>query len=300
MKRFKDYRRWVIGVLGVLLLRLLSRRAPLAVNQALGAGLGAIAWLFKPKARRAAAVNLARCFPQWSGAERRRILRTSFRETGKLAFEADYLWHAGAARIRALVKEVEGEDVRRRAEARGSVVYATPHLGCWELAGPYVALGKPLYCLYKQAPFGIVERFMRGGREAAGLSLCRSDAQGVRQLLRALDEGHNVGILPDQSPPRGYGVNAPFFGHPAYTMTLLAKLARRAPVVFVFAERLPRGRGYRVCFAEPPPEIYERDETAAATAVNAAVEQLVRRCPSQYFWAYRRFARSDPQAYRTA
>ena len=298
MKPLKRCRRRILSALGVLLLRLVSRHVPLAVNQALGAGLAAAASALKPKTRRAAAVNLALCLPGVPESERRRIMRRSFRELGKLAFEADYLWHAGAGRIRALVREVEGEDVRRRAEARGGVVYATPHLGCWELMGPYVALDKPLYCLYKQAPFGVVERFIRAGREAAGLKLCRSDARGVRQLLRALDAGHNVGILPDQVPPRGYGVQAPFFGHPAYTMTLLPKLARRAPVVFTFAERLPRGRGYRVYFTEPSAEIYDRDEAVAAAAVNAAVEQLVRRCPSQYFWTYKRFERSGKKVYR--
>ena len=297
-KRIKRARRWILSVLGVSLLRLVSKRVPLAANQALGAALaGAIAAL-KPKARRIAATNLAVCFPQAPPAERKRIMRRSFRETGKLAFELDYLWHTGASGIRTLVKEVEGEEVRLRAEARGCVVYATPHLGCWELAGLYVALERPLHCLYKQAPFAAAERFIRSGREAGGLKLCLSNPQGVKRLLRALAAGENVGILPDQVPPRGYGVHAPFFGRPAYTMTLLGNLARRAPVVFAFAERLPRGRGYRMVFTEPPAEIYDPDTVVAATAVNAAVENLVRRCPQQYFWTYKRFERAAAEIYR--
>ncbi len=297
-QRIKRARRWVLSVFGVALLRLVSKRVPLAVNQAIGAALAAAVSAFKPKARRIAAANLAVCFPQTLPDERKRIMRRSFRETGKLAFETDYLWHAGASGIRTLVKEVEGEEVRLRAEARGSVIYATPHLGCWELAGLYVALERPLYCLYKQAPFAVVERFIRAGREAGGLKLCLSNAQGVKRLLRALAAGENVGVLPDQVPPRGYGVNAPFFGRPAYTMTLLGNLARRAPVVFVFAERLPRGGGYRMVFAEPPAAIYDPDPVVAATAVNAAVENLVRRCPHQYFWTYKRFDRAADEIYR--
>ncbi len=279
-------------MLGVSLLRLVSKRVPLAANQRLGAALAGAVSTLKPRAQHTARTNLAACFPDATVAERRGIMRRSFREIGKLAFEADYLWHAGAARIRALAAEIEGEEIRARAEARGSVVYATPHLGCWEMAGLYLALDRPLYCLYKQAPFGIAERFIRGGREAGGLRLCLSDTRGIKRLLRALAVGENVGLLPDQTPPAGHGVRAPFFGRPAYTMTLLVKLARRAPVVFVFAERLPHGRGYRVCFSEPPPEIYDADPATAAAAVNSAVERLVRRCPEQYFWSYKRFARA--------
>ncbi len=296
-KQVKRCRRWVFSVLGVSLLRLVSRRVPLALNQAIGSKLAGVISAFKRRAQRVARINIAICFPDMAEAERRRITRDSFREVGKLAFEAGYLWHAGAARVRALVTEVEGEAIRRRAEALGGVVYATPHLGCWELAGLYVALERPLYCLYKRAPFGMVERFIRSGREAGGLKLCLSDANGVRRLLRALGNGENVGILPDQVPPVGYGVLAPFFGHPAYTMTLLSKLARRAPVVFVLAERLPRGRGYRVYFAEPAAGINDTDPVVAATAANATVEGLVRRCPQQYFWTYKRFDRSGAEVY---
>lgn len=298
-KRIKRARRWVLSVLGVSLLRLVSKRVPLAVNQALGAGLAATVAALKPKARRAAAANLAVCFPEMPPPERRRIMRRSFRETGKLAFESDYLWRAGASRIRALVREVEGGEIRARAEARGCVVYATPHIGCWEMAGLYLAVERPLYCLYKQAPFAFVERFMRSGREAGGLKLCLSDVGGVKQLLRALAAGENVGVLPDQVPPQGNGVHAPFFDRAAYTMTLLGNLARRAPVVFAFAERLPRGRGYRMVFTEPPAEIYDRDPAVAAGAVNAAVEALVRRCPQQYFWSYKRFERASGEIYRS-
>ncbi len=296
-KRVKRCRRWLVSVLGVSLLRLVSKRVPLSVNQMLGSALGGAVAVFKPRVRQVAQTNLAVCLPHTTAAERHEIIRRGIHEFGKLAFEVDYLWHAGASRIRALVTEVEGEEIRTRAEAGGNAIYATPHLGCWEMAGLYVALDRPLYCMYKQSPFDIVERFIRDGREAGGLKLCLSNTHGIRRLLRALADGENVGILPDQVPPVGYGVHAPFFGYPAYTMTLLAKLARRAPVVFVFAERLPRGHGYRICFTEPPPEIYDADPAVAATAVNKAVEHLVRRCPQQYYWAYKRFKRNGTKIY---
>lgn len=288
-KHFNRVRRWLLSVLGVSLLRLVSKRVPLAVNQRLGAVLAAAVSLFKLKSRQFARTNLALCLPEVPAADRNKIMHCSFREFGKLAFEVDYLWHLDTSGIRSLVREVEGEAIRRRAEVRGGVVYATPHLGCWEMAGLFVALDHPLYCLYRQAPFEIVERFIRGGRETGGLKLCLANRRGIKQLLRALSDGNNIGILPDQVPSTGHGVIAPFFGHPAYTMTLLVKLARRAPVVFTFAERLPRGQGYRICFSEPPPEIYDADPVVAATAINTAVERLVCRCPEQYFWSYRRF-----------
>ena len=67
-----------------------------------------------------------------------------------------------------------------------------------------------------------------------------------------------MGLLPDQVPPEGMGVWAPFFGQPAYTMTLAARLVQQtgAAVAVLVTERLPRGAGYVVRalpLAEPLP-----------------------------------------------
>ena len=71
---------------------------------------------------------------------------------------------------------------------------------------------------------------------------------GVRQMLRALKRGETVGLLPDQVPPDGMGVWVPFFGQPAYTMTLAARLVQQtgAAVGLLWTERLPGGQGYVV------------------------------------------------------
>jgi KDO2-lipid IV(A) lauroyltransferase len=96
-------------------------------------------------------------------------------------------------------------------------------------------------------------------------------------------------MLPDQAPSLGEGEWAPFFGRPAYTMTLVARLhhATGAAVFATFAERLPRGRGYRMHWRPIP--VLPRDAKQAAREVNAALEDLIRECPAQYLWAYNRY-----------
>jgi KDO2-lipid IV(A) lauroyltransferase len=108
----------------------------------------------------------------------------------------------------------------------------------------------------------------------------------------AAGKGGTVAMLPDQEPRSGSGHFAPFFGMPAYSMTLLVRLSKRTgtPVVFTYCERLPRGRGYHLHFREAPQEIYSLDIDTAVTAMNRAVEGLIRECPAQYQWSYRRFA----------
>jgi KDO2-lipid IV(A) lauroyltransferase len=113
---------------------------------------------------------------------------------------------------------------------------------------------------------------------------------GVRKLLLALKQGHCVGLLPDQVPPDGQGQWLSFFGRPAYTMTLAARLAQQtgACVLVVWGERLPGGDGFRV-HVQPLPGPLAADTVQAATQINQALEGLILSCPGQYLWGYARY-----------
>ena len=109
-------------------------------------------------------------------------------------------------------------------------------------------------------------------------------------------DGGVLGILPDQEPPKNAGIFAPFFGVPAYTMVLVARLARRAraPVFIAYCERLSRGAGYHLHFS-PISELLAIDPVEeSVTAINRAVERCVKVLPTQYQWCYKRFRRRPP------
>jgi KDO2-lipid IV(A) lauroyltransferase len=110
-------------------------------------------------------------------------------------------------------------------------------------------------------------------------------------MIRALRRGEFVGLLPDQVPPEGLGVWVPFFGKPAYTMTLAGRLAQQTGCVVLSlrGERLGGGQGF-VVHVQPGPEIGPADTPeSAATTVNAAMEMLIRQAPDQYLWSYNRY-----------
>ena len=106
----------------------------------------------------------------------------------------------------------------------------------------------------------------------------------MRKLIKALKTGEAVGMLPDQAPGVGEGEWAPFFGQPAYTMTLAARLAQTGTtVILAYAERLHYGAGYHMHLLAP-----EGDVTTP-TGINREIERVVRRCPEQYLWGYNRY-----------
>ncbi len=202
------------------------------------------------------------------------------------------VWLRPYPRSLALVREVHGLELLEAARGRGQGVLAlTPHLGCWELAGLYLASRMPIVELYRPPRQRWADRLMRTGRERGQARLATPDIKGVRALLTALKRGEAVGILPDQVASRGEGVWAPFFGRAAFTPTLAFRLARATGAVplLLFCERLSWGRGFRIWIETLPP--LPEDDTAAATLLNVALEAMIRRHPEQYLWRYRRYKR---------
>jgi KDO2-lipid IV(A) lauroyltransferase len=142
-------------------------------------------------------------------------------------------------------------------------------------------------CMYRPPRYPALDTLMHQGRERGHMKLAPTDLGGVRLLLKALKRGEIIGVLPDQAPGNGEGEWAPFFGRPAYTMTLLGRLveASGAAVVICMGERLPRGAGYALHIL---PLNFDAG-TSMPVQLNAALETLIRRHPEQYLWSYNRY-----------
>ena len=132
---------------------------------------------------------------------------------------------------------------------------------------------------------GAVLRPARGG---GGVRLAPANLRGVREVFAALKRREAVGFLPDQVPGAGEGEWEPFFGKLAYTGTLAPKLARRPDVAcfLAYAERLPRGGGYRMALKSLPPPV---GNESPVRHLNRALEELIRQRPEQYLWGYNRY-----------
>jgi Kdo2-lipid IVA lauroyltransferase/acyltransferase len=91
---------------------------------------------------------------------------------------------------------------------------------------------------------------------------------------------------------------APFFGRPAYTMTLVQKFVRttESAAVMVACKRLTEGRGYELRFDVLPP--FSGAPEVAAAELNASIERAIAFAPSQYLWTYNRYKAPPEQSNR--
>jgi KDO2-lipid IV(A) lauroyltransferase len=257
---------------------------PLAALHRLGSVLGWAIYGMSPTYRRHLRENLAA-----ARYDDPRLRRRAIAAAGQLVMELPALWFRPHERVLALVKQVQGDAAVLAAQRAGkAILFLTPHMGAFEIAAQYAASRIPITVLYRRPKLAWLEPLMRAGRERPNVRLVPAELRGVRKVFKALERGEAVGFLPDQVPGAGEGEWSDFFGRPAYTMTLAAKLAARDNVAcfLAFAKRLPRGAGYSILVQPFAPA---RLGESATRRLNRALEELVALCPEQYLWGYNRY-----------
>ena len=267
----------------VFLFRLLSR-LPLSLVHCLGAIAGDLAYWLSPSYRRHLRENLAQAgLPS-------ALRLPAAGEAGKQMLELSRIWMRSLEEANAQVLDVRGRECLDAALAeKKGVVFLTPHLGCFEITAQYLSSLGDITVLYREPKRAAMRTLIQLGRKRERLHLAPADLSGVRALIKALKKGQMVGMLPDQAPKNGEGVWLDFFGRPAYTMTLAARLTETgAAVLLTWGERLPGGQGYRIHFQVLSREL-SGDTVQRAAQINREIETVIRQCPVQYLWGYNRY-----------
>jgi Kdo2-lipid IVA lauroyltransferase/acyltransferase len=267
----------------LILMRLLAV-LPLRVLHTMGAAGGWLVYLSSAQYRERLRTNLASAIP---GSDK--LLHEAIEEPGKAVMETPAIWCRSEQQIKAMVATDESWQLLEAGLAQGKgLMFLAPHLGCFEVTAQFYALQRRITVMYRRPRKAILEPILFAGRSRANMVPVPADVTGVRALLKALRRGEAIGILPDQAPREGEGAWADFFGRPAYTMTLAGKLLRAtgAPVIFAYAERLPRGRGYHLHLEQGPTP---QESVPYELALNRAIEHMVLRSPGQYLWGYDRY-----------
>jgi KDO2-lipid IV(A) lauroyltransferase len=257
---------------------------PLWLVHALGSLAGRLIYLASPTYRQHLQENMTQAGLDAS------LHWPSAAESGKQMLELARIWLRTLEEANQQVVEVVGWELVEEAKRTGKgIVYLTPHLGCFEITAQYLSAFGDITVLYRAPKNASLQSLILTGRQRSQLHLAPADLSGVRSLIKALKKGQAVGLLPDQAPKTGEGVWLNFFGKPAYTMTLAARLTETdATTLMTWGERLPNGRGYRIHFSRPQTELHG-DTVSRAGQINLEIEHLIRQCPTQYLWGYNRY-----------
>lgn len=252
---------------------------PLGALRAMGAVLGVVVFAASAAYRRKVLANLAR-----AGLTQPSMAWRAAAGAGRTILELPWLWSRSPD---ALADRVRCADlaVLEAAEAEGrGILFLTPHLGAFDATARWYAGRAPITVMFREPHKSWLRPLVHRSRNVDGMRAVPAAMAGVRGMLRALRAGEAVGILPDQVPGEGEGEWAPFFGEPAWTMTLPQRLARTsgAAVILAVGEQIPGG--WRL-------HLWRFDGEPAPSALNGWMEGLILRWPDQYLWGYNRYKR---------
>jgi KDO2-lipid IV(A) lauroyltransferase len=282
----------------VLVARELFRHLLPERSVALGARLGSLYAHLRGPRTRDAAINIGLAFPEWSDAERRRLLIESFENLGRCLAEVFLM--QGRHRQRLLegvsVEGLEHFEAARQQSESGAMIVLTAHFGSWELCGAAMAdRGFPVSAVHHEIGNPHLEKMVRGWRTSGGVEEIGMGKASMG-VFRALSRGRAVTLLLDQNAHRDEGVFAPFFGRPALTRSGPANIAMNRGVavlpVFLFREG---GSDRHVARMYPPLDLEPAgsDPDAAlernVARMNEAIEEAVRSAPDHWLWPHRRF-----------
>jgi len=263
---------------------------PLFWARSIGVLLGYVAWLLQGRSARITQINIMQCFPHLSKRECQKLSRLSLVETAKTALEAAQIWAKPHSWLESkIVSAINQPLVDEAVKVGKGLIFLSPHLGNWEVVGPYIATRWGLTAMYAPSKNPELDTLVLASREKSGSHLVPTSLKGVMAQIKVLKQGGCIGLLPDQVPESNGGIYAPFYNLSALTVTLVHKLIERTGcrVIMVCAKRVPTG--FKMIFSEPDPQIYSEDELESVSALNRSVEACIDNSVEQYQWEYKRF-----------
>jgi KDO2-lipid IV(A) lauroyltransferase len=242
-----------------------------------------------PRLRRTALRNLEMAYPDRDTAWRNVIVDGVFASIGRLLVTFARFPRINRANVSQWIR-YEGFEHYQRAKARGKgVLFATAHLGNWELSAfAHALLTEPMSVVVRPLDNPLIDGIVERRRALSGNTLL-SKREFARSILHALRGNEPVGILVDQNSSPDNGVFVPFFGTLACANLTFAKLAARsgAAVIPGFAIWIEAERRYVLRFY-PEVEI-TGDAEEDTRRIQAAIEAAIREAPDQWLWIHRRW-----------
>lgn len=290
-----------LAYLGIRVIHFVLTSLPQAQQKALFRRLGTLAYYLFRRRRRIGLRNIALVRARMDF----RLLPAVFENLALTAQE--FLLGSWSNENSPILQVTDGsqETWRTILNSPGGVIFATAHLGNWEILGANSgALVGPVYAIFRPLDNLWLDRWVSGFRTRSWQKLISKHDSPMLTAARLLSNGQNIGILVDQRP-RHRSVIVDFFGRPTPTTIASALLSLRtgAPIVPICAIRDHTQSHLKVSMGAP---IYPKPEQSdrlreiqrITQEFTRTLESWIQLYPEQWLWLHRRWPKSEYAAAR--
>lgn len=269
----------------------LLRFLPFALLHKIAGAVGFAAYyLVKPR-RRVGEINLRKCFPDWTEAQRQTVLKQHFRHMAKLMLEYGLYWYAPASKLKSLVRYRNKHYLDEALQSGEKVILLYPHFTAFEMAVYALNQDVPLISMYSHQKNKTLDEQILKGRHRYRNVFLIGRTEGLRAIVKQFRKSDAPFLyLPDQDFGRNDSVFVDFFGIQTATITGLSRIAAIAKAKVIPAIPVREADNTVTLHFYPawdnfPGEDAEQD----AQRMNRFIEDRVREHPEQYFWLHKRF-----------
>lgn len=248
-------------------------------------------YLVKPR-RKVGQINLEKCYPELSQAERDRILKDHFYHMACLILEYGVCWYGKAERLQKLVRYVDKHHLDEVLKHGDKVILLYPHFTAFEMAVYKLNQDVPLISMYGHQKNQALDEQIRVGRHRFDNVFLVARQEGLRGLIRMMRKRPEAPFLylPDQDFGAKDSIFVNFFGQQAATITGLSRIAQMtgSKIIPAIPTRLDDGT-FELRFYPAWEHFPSEDVVADTQRMNDFIEARVREQPAQYFWLHKRF-----------
>jgi KDO2-lipid IV(A) lauroyltransferase len=247
-----------------------------------------------PRLRRVAMRNLELAYPEKTPLERRQIVNQVFASIARLLWTFARFPRLNRANISDWIRYEGLEHFTEAKKAGKGVLFATAHLGNWELSAfAHALMTEPMNVVVRPLDSAAADRLVEARRELSGNGLIdKWDA--ARPVLRALARNQAVGILIDQNTTLEEGVFVDFFGTPACANAAFAKIAARTGAAVIPGFALWSEQEQRFVLRFYPPVPISGNAVRDTQNLHSVLEEVIRQDPGQWLWIHRRWKTRPP------
>jgi KDO2-lipid IV(A) lauroyltransferase len=254
-----------------------------------GSVIGRALYLIAKERRYIVATNIRLCFPELNQAEQDKLVKDCFMENGRGLVETLVGWFRNPKHFQHMLRFLNREVIDTALAKGKGVVLLGAHYTTLDFSANLVSLQIPFAVTYRPHKNALFDAFMLRGRLKNTNGVF--DRFDIRGTIRHLKKNNIIWYAPDQDYGEDHAVYAPFFGHPAATITAANRLTRfnNSPILLVRHHRNDEAKKYEVEFYPFPEDYPGDDDVADATYMNQQLEKVIRLYPAQYMWTHKRF-----------
>ena len=248
-----------------------------------------------PRLRRSAGINVRMALPHLPPVGQQKIIDGSFHAIARILVALARFPAMGARNISEWIRYDGYEHFEQALQAGKGVLFATAHLGNWELSAFAHAIlcGQPMHIVVRALDNPRIDALVAARRRLSGNHIIEK-RDYLRGILRALSRNEAVGVLIDQNAGLREGIFIDFFGTPACVATGFAKLAAHSGAAIIPGFALWSEEEGRYILKFYPPIHATGDAEADTRRIHAQLESVIRAHPDQWLWMHRRWKTRPP------